>query len=814
MKHILIKKTFGFIILFALTSIHLFGQNNELVFEKIQGLSNPQTLNIMQDKQGFLWVCTWGGLNRYDGYGFKTYSSVSSDSTTISSNGVRQIIEDNKGRLWIACNTGLSIYNREKDQFVRIHYEPNNNYSLVGNDLQCMYLDSKGTLWIGTFYHGLNSLDVNNQIDYTKEKPRFKSYRHDDKDRNSINSNYIRSICEDRQSNIWINAGANIIDLYNKKLDNFNHITLNIPDIEKKTDFVSLQFQDSDSLYWFATRGDGIFSWDRNKNVFKQYVFHAGENSLSSDQVRHIRKDKNGIFWICTDGGGISIFNKNTGHFEFTKYDISNPNSLGSDAAYFTFQDNSNITWVATYNDGLNKYNEMKTKFRLYRPNSNDKNSLNHKSILALIEDKNGDLWIGTDGGGLNFLNMKTHKFKYYLNEPGNKNSLSSNAVLCLAEDFEGNIWVGTYAGGLNMLNRKTNKFTCYAYNPADIQSISHNDLWSITEDSNHNLWIGTIAGTLNLFDRKSNKFYRFRKDADDPNSFVEAYTSQIFEDSRHYLWIATSSGLDMIKLDDYNFNKQPLKLKFNHYVHDNKLNSISSNSIFAICDYHKGNMWFGTDEGIINKLDVANNKFTSYTDKNGLSDLGIRATTIDKYDNIWINTVNGFWKFDTKINVFRKFDESDGLQDVSFSRASFLNKNGKLYVGGINGFNSFYPNEIPFNNAPPRVCITDFKVFNKSVKAGEKIEGNVILNKSINDITELTISYKINFFSFEFSALEFTNPSKNLYSYKMEGFDNQWRNTDSKNRTATYTNLDPGVYNFHVKASNSDGVWNETGTQ
>jgi signal transduction histidine kinase len=223
--------------------------------------------------------------------------------------------------------------------------------------------------------------------------------------------------------------------------------------------------------------------------------------------------------------------------------------------------------------------------------------------------------------------------------------------------------------------------------------------------------------------------------------------------------------------------------------------------------------MWFGTDEGILNKFDIDKNEFTAYTDKKGLRDLGIRATTVDNDDNIWINTVKGFWKFNTKENVFRKFDESDGLQDASFSKASYLGRDGRLYVGGINGFNAFYPHEIPFNNKPPKVSITDLKAFNKSVKVGEEIEGSVILNRLITDIGELSISYKINFFSFEFSALDFTNPSKNQYSYKMEGFDSQWRYTDSKNRTATYTNLDPGSYIFRVKASNSDGVWNETGT-
>ena len=673
-------------------------------------------------------------------------------------------------------------------------------------------LDSKGVLWLGTYLEGVWTLPVNNINDFSNIKNRFKRYEHDNNHPNSVSSNLIFGIFEDKQSNIWINASNKIIDRYNPKTGSFEHYPINIPNIKKQTDRVTMRLEDADGLYWLGSYGAGLISWNRAHNIFKQFLNKPGKNSLSANIVTDIRQAKDGILWIGTDGGGISFYNKKNGLFDYCKFESTNPNSISDNAINATFEDRSGVTWIATRNMGLNKYETDKINFGLHTSNPFDKNSLNHKSVNSIIEDKNGKIWIGTDGGGLNYWDKTTQKFSHFVNDPYNQNSISGNSAVCLTEDFEGNIWIGTYSKGLDCYKRKEGKFIHYTYNPNDKYSLSHNNVWALLEDHKFNLWVATLEGTLNLFDRKTNRFYHYKNDPKDPNSFIEHYITNLFEDSRHCLWIATSRGLEMVKLDDYDFNKPFPKLKFNHYKHTKDSNSLISSNVYCIFEDHEGNMWFGTDGSGLNKLNIKTNKFTAYSVKDGLPDKSIKAILEDNDYNLWISTTNGMSKFNPKNKTFYNYDYTDGLQDYAFSNARCKSTDGRLLFGGPNGFNIFDPKSFRTNNNPPQVVITDFKVYNSSVAVGQEIDGNIILKKSIFDTDTIILPHKVNIFAIEFAALDFTNPEKNNYAYKIEGFDNQWQNTGAKNRTATYTNLDAGKYTFRVKASNNDGIWNEKG--
>ena len=811
MDFLLKKKDFGTIlnigVIFIVITNNILAQSSDVFFSKFskeQGLSNILINTISQDKQGFLWIGTWDGLNRFDGYQFKVYKPVESDPAALS-NGIQYAAEDENDRIWIVSPTGLNIFYKTISRFKNI-------YTITHDNFTCMLIDSKGTLWLGTYSEGVWTLPVNNIFDFSKIKTRFKRYEHDNNDPNSVSSNLVLGIFEDKQSNIWINASNKIFDLYDPKTGSFEHYSINIPDIEKQTT-VKMKLKDTDGLYWFCTYGAGLFSWDRAHNVFKQFLNEPKKNSLSANIVTDIRQTKDGILWISTDGGGISLYDKKTGLFESFKSDITNPNSLSSNAINATLEDRSGVTWVATRNMGLNKYEADKKNLGLHTSNPFDKNSLNNKAVTSIIEDKNGKIWIATDGGGLNYWDKTTGKFSYFVNDPYNQNSISGNAAVCLTEDFEGNIWIGTYAKGLNCYQRKEGKFIHYTFDPNDNCSISHNNVWALLEDHKHNLWVAALEGTLNLFNRKTNRFYHYKNDPNDPNSFIEKYTTNLFEDSRHYLWIATGSGLEMVKLDDYDFNKPFPKLKFNHYRHEKDSNSLNNSNVYCISEDHEGNMWFGTDGSGLNKLNIKTNKFTAFTMKDGLPDNSIKAILEDNDYNLWISTTNGLSKFNPKTRSFHNYDFTDGLQDYAFSNAHCKSKDDRLLFGGSNGFNIFDPRSFRTNNNPPQVVITDFKVYNSSVAVGQEIDGNIILKKSIFKTDTIILSHKVNIFAIEFAALDFTNPEKNKYAYKMEGFDSQWQNTNAKNRIATYTNLDPGTYTFRVRASNNDGIWNKRGT-
>jgi signal transduction histidine kinase/ligand-binding sensor domain-containing protein len=785
------------------------GQNQKISFERIQGLSNPMTTGILQDKEGFIWVSTWGGLNRYDGYDFKIYKTLDTDSTTLYSNAVIGMAEDKKGRIWIACNLGLNVYFKELDRFARIIVNKNDNTALTTRFLRCLFLDSKGILWLGTYFSGIYSLDINKISDFTNKELPFKHYTSDTTDKKTISGNYIRSFFEDKNSNIWISASTSSVDLFNRNKQCFTRYTMKFPDVDKMNNILNLLFEDSDSSFWFGTKGAGLFIWDRKNDGFYPLKSDAFNNSLSANIIRHIRKDNNGIYWISTDGGGITLFDKKKNLFTYIRYQTYDNNTLSSDAIYETLFEKSGTVWAATSNAGINKYDKSKSRFSFFKPDPFNRNSLNNKSVLSILEDNNGDLFIGTDGGGLNILNSKTNTFNYFTSDRKNKNAISSNAVICLAKDFQDNIWIGTYAGGLNCLNAKTRLIKCYINEPHNAYSISQNDIWSLFEDNKQNLWIGTLDGTLNLYDRLNDRFYRYKRDSTDITSFVEAYTTQIFEDSRHFLWIATSSGVDMLKLDECDFGKPHPKLKFIHFVHHKNKNSLSSNSIVSITEDSEGNMWFGSEEGIINKLDLKNNEFSYFTDKNELQNNSIRAITFDRSNNLWISSVNGLWKFIPAKKSFRKFDISDGLQDLSFSRAFYKSSNGTLYFGGVNGYNVFHPDSIKDNPYVPEVLLTDFLLFNKSAQVGEK---NSILKQSITFTKELEIPFDQSVITFKFAALSYISQEKNQYAYMLEGFEKNWNYIGHK-REATYTSLNPGIYTFRVKASNNDGIWNEKGT-
>jgi signal transduction histidine kinase/ligand-binding sensor domain-containing protein len=785
---------------------NITGQNSNLVFShfnKTQGISDIFINGIVQDRQRFLWIATWDGLNRYDGCSFKVYKTIEGDSTSISSNGVRSLTVDNKGRMWILCINGINVYDSKKDKFIRFYINNEKSATFIMNILP----DSKGTLWVGTQSEGLWKVPVNTLT----AKPHFKEYWHENDNPNSLSRNNVVSIFEDKQSNIWISNGTTLVGRYNPVNDNFEHFEINAPGLDNTTNYsITFQLEDNEGLLWLGSYGSGIISWDRKDNTFKQYKHQPDRNSLSSDIVRHIRQDKKGILWISTDGGGLSFYDKKSGLFEYSKNDPFNPNSLSGDGIVASLEDSSGVVWIGASRMGLNKYEANKTKFGLHVQNPFDKNSLSTGTVESFVEDKDGNIWIGTDGGGLNLFEQKTNTYKHFQNDPSNPNSLSSNAIVCMTADNEDNIWIGTYAGGLNCYDRKKNKFISYKHNTTDKNSISHNNIFVVLADSKNSIWAGTMEGTLNLFDRKTGRFYQYKKVPGDPDSFNENYMTCIFEDSRHYLWIGTGIGLDVVKLNDYDFTKPFPNLKFYHYTREENTNSIGASNFTAINEDHEGNMWFGTDGFGMAKMDMKTNKYIYYREKDGLTSDKIKVILEDNDNNLWIGTTNGISKFDPITKIFRNFNVYDGLQDFRFSRSHLKTKDGQLYFGGGKGYNAFYPRDIIYNKIPPNVVIADFKVFNKSVIAGERIDGNIILNQTINETKELVLSYKINFFAFEFAALDFTSPEKNKYAYKMEGFDKVWNYVGTEHK-ATYTNLDPGEYTFMVKAANNDGVWNET---
>jgi len=818
-------------LLYSNLFLNLYAQINDIRFERIsleQGLSQGTIWAIIQDSKGFMWFGTADGLNKYDGYSFTIYNHDPRDSTSISNNTIIAICEDKSGTLWIGtAGGGLNRFDRETEKFTHYRNDPSNPNSLSDDQVISIHEDKNGTLWIGTENRGLNRFD--------RETEKFTHYQHDPSNPKSLSSDHIFRIFEDKSSVLWIgtNEGLNKFDKECNIFIPFKHD----PNIQNSltNNWINAIYEDKSGALWIGT-SDGlnklilseIKEYDMARLKFVHYKHDPmNPNSLSDSRIRSIYEDKSGNLWIGTAGGGLNRLvpsstsrqtlneieesDRETGTFVHYKNDPKDPNSLSSDNVRSIFEDKSGVLWIGMNGEGLNKYFSSKKKFVHYKNDPYDPNSLSHNYVYSIYQDKDGIFWIGTMGGGLNKFNRERKTFTHYQNDLSNPNSLSNNSVLSICEsrhDGTTSLWIGT-SGGLDKLvlnpdsigkgfDKEKAQFVHYKHDPANPNSpnsLSDSTVTSIIEDKSGNLWIGTYSG-LDKFDKEKKQFVHYKHDPANLNSLSKGRVRAIFEDKSGMLWIGTDAG----GLNKFN----PSNEQFMHYIHDPaNPNSLSQNFVLSIYEdpsVSERILWIGTNGGGLNRLDKEKDEFKIFTKNDGLPNNVIYGILGDNHGNLWLSTNKGLSKFNPQTETFKNYDVTDGLQSNEFNKgAYYTSNNGEMFFGGINGFNSFYPDSIKDNPYIPPVVITKFKKF------------NTIIKFDISDTEEIELSYRDKYLSFEFVALDYTNPQQNQYRYTMKGFDEDWIDAGTR-RFATYTNLDPGKYIFKVKGSNSDGKWNEQG--
>jgi signal transduction histidine kinase/ligand-binding sensor domain-containing protein/DNA-binding response OmpR family regulator len=768
-----------------------------------QGLSTNTVFCITQDSRGFLWIGTYDGLNRYDGYNFKIYRNISSDSTSISENKIRAICEDDNGNLWIGTwGGGLNKFDRNTETFTRFMHNPEDKSSLSHNSVFSIAIDRNGELWIGTAGGGLNKLE--------KGSNKFIRYNYNPDDDNSIGSDMIFSICKDSMGELWIASHKGGLCKYDYTNDNFLRFNHDPSDPESlSSDALVTIYEDRQSTLWIGTSDAGLNQFNPENQTFKKYYNNSSDPlSLSDNAVYSIYDCKDGNLWIGTYSGGINLFNKDTGKFiRFINYS-GVPNSIGDNFVFSIFEDRSGILWLGTWNNGLFTYDSYREKFRNYSYNPNNPNGLNSNSISAIFEDSEGVVWIGTTSEGLNRFDKKENKFRHFLHDPKNPQSISSNIINSICEDKSGNIWIGTDGGGVNRLDKKSFKFTAFRNNPGEENCLSSDRITAILIDKYNKLWVGIAGGGINKYDIANNKFIKFEPDPHDPYSISEGLVYSIYEDRSGALWIGTMGG-GLNKFDRQTG-------RFLHYQHNaNDPASLSNNTVSCILEDSEGNIWVGTQGEGINKFDKSSGRFTHYKEVDGLPNNVIYGMIEDDSGNLWISTNKGLSRFNYRLNTFRNYDIEDGLQDNEFNQWSyFKSKHGTMFFGGNNGFNIFHPDSINESTYIVPVLITDFQLLHKPVSIGYDARlGKSILSKSIIETEMMELDHNENIISFELTAIDFHSSEKIHYAYYLEGYEKDWNYADAKKRFITYTNLNPGEYTLRVKASNKDGVWNEEGT-
>ncbi|HEY4789350.1 MAG TPA: two-component regulator propeller domain-containing protein [Bacteroidales bacterium] len=740
-------------------------QPNHINFENFtieNGLSNNLIHFIFQDKKGWMWFGTYQGLNRFDGYKFTTFDHNPSDSASLETTLIRNLFEDNEGRLWVGTEKkGIYIFNRDKENFER--YSGNKgDFNLRDQTVNMIRQDRNGYLWLGTD-NGLCQLDRSGKI--------IRLFQHSD-DTSSVISNKVKVIFIDRADKLWIGTTTGV-DLLDLKTNKINHLSRLTPDL---SDEICAIFCNTDSKIWLGTYKNGITIID--PLTFKSEHLIIDPSNERSNTVRAIVKDQNGYYWIGTRGG-LYLYSKENHSFSYFNHDERERNSLVHNSVLNIYQDAKGDFWIGT-RGGISYIVKERQFFKCFHALPNDNHYLNNSEIYTFWMDPSGKLWIGTETGGVNIYDPEKGTFSYI--KRGSQNGISNNCVKALMGDRKGNVWVGTFMGGIDIIDYKTRHALHFKNQPNDKSSLSDNRVWSIYMDSRDHIWIGTEVG-LDRFEPSTRSFVHYK------NIVWNQPVIWIKEDSGHDLWVGTNDELAI-----YN----PTSEEISHFRVNTRMMHEDLSGRFWVTTLDKGLALFDKHKGIVKTFDKTK----------GIADNQTYCILEDKEGYFWISTINGLSRFDPKKETFRNFDRSNGLQNNQFRYgACFKTPNDELIFGGITGFNIFNPAEIKTNEYEPPVVFTDFRIFNKHVPISTG--KNSILPQSISETHKIVLPYNKNVITIEFAALNYAQSIKNKYEYKLNGFESDW-NEAGYQRSATYTNLDPGEYTFFVRASNNDNVWNK----
>lgn len=749
---------FFIVILIYSPAIRAFDQVNNLNFDfysQENGLSNNQIHCIHQDKKGWMWFGTSQGICRFDGYKFTVFKNDPEDSTSLKGNLVRAILEDSKGQLWVGTEDGgLNRFNREKEKFSHLFYYDKGGI-LKDASVTSIHEDSAGVLWVGT---ETQLFRIENETSITEIKP----------SNLAVLPQYYRVLRADKNGQLWVgtNNGLFVYDLKNNRARKVD-LPLSVPSNEEIWEIV----HENDGTVWVGTYSNGIFIVNATTLQATQMI--VDPNNDRSNTVRAIAKDRNGKVWIGTRGG-LYVYTKGKGVTGFYYRDEREPKSLVNNSIMCITHDTKGDVWIGTRN-GINFLIEERQNIQGYKSMPDDDRYLNSSEIYAFWIDRKGDIWVGTESGGINILNRKTGRFRYMVPEKGNPNSLSRNCIKALMEDKRGNLWIGTFLGGIDVMDLQTGKFRHYRHDPNDSSSLSDNRVWAIIQDSNNAIWVGTSGG-LDQYDPVTDSFIHYP-------SIVDGQVNWLKEDSDHCLWIG---GQDLLVYNLSNRSVTRIPESTRYMLQD-------SENRFWIATNNRGIALYSKEKGIIKH----------YTEKNGLSNNQTLAILEDNEHFLWISTTNGLSKFDPQSERFHNFSLKNGFQNNQFTYgAAYKTAQGELIFGGISGFNIFDPAKIKSSDYFPPIVLTDLKIFNKSVRIGD--HKNDVLTKSISETGEITLKYDQNSITLDFASFDYANSLGIQYSYFLENFDRDW-SEPQVNRSATYTNLDPGEYTFLVKTVSID---------
>lgn len=739
---------------------------NRLTIE--DGLAQNTVWDVVQDRRGYIWLTTEEGLHRFDGYDFRVFRADPDDPHSISESYTTRLLLGRNGDLWVGTHGGgLNRLTPGTGRFERV---AGGDEGLSSANIWALEQDDNGFIWVGTD-KGLDRLDPGTgRVDhYTTENTKL---RH----------NRIWSVFADSKGTVWIGTHRGL-NYFDPETESFEPYTTENEDAQPYTEEVSVNvfWEDADGTLWVGTEG-ALLKLDNERTVVAVYEGPRADNGvLEHGSVWAIRRDRRGALWVGTYGGGLLRLDSESGQFIAHRHSAADPTSLGSDHLHNIFEDRTGVLWIGTLSGGASLFDPTTRVFNNYKHRPGDPNSLLSNVVWETHLASDGVLWVTTDGG-LSGIDRATGEYRNFRPEFSEDADFLGTYAMSVHEDPSGRLWVGTdYA--LHRLDRETGEFEKTRFEVEENRDLELylNTIQAIEDAPGDELWLGTGAGIIR-FDPDSGDYRRYHRNGEDsdlPGDIV--MTLKRTADGT--LWVGTDNGLGRYEPEA------------DRFVTVAKADALSHTFVQTVAKGPDGDLWLGTAAGL-NRMDRESGRVTHFGREDGLPNTTIYGILPDEEGHLWMSTNKGLSRLDVETLEFKNYDVDDGLQSNEFNGGSYHRApDGELFFGGINGLTAFHPSQVYDNPIPPEVAITRFEVLSEAVDLAA-LNGQPLVLEHWQDIL-----------SFEFAAFDFSAPAKNRFRYRLEGFDEEWRDSGTR-RHVTYTNLDPGDYRFVVKGANNDGVW------
>jgi signal transduction histidine kinase/ligand-binding sensor domain-containing protein/DNA-binding response OmpR family regulator len=777
-------KTIYSLVFLLMSVINASGQSlpNFEQYTDDDGLSNGFVTCLYQDKQGFMWFGTANGVNRFEGYQFKSWTTIEGQSNSLSNPTVWAIHGTTDGIIWIGTDKGLNRFDPRSETFTQYFHDPKDKQTLSHDHVYNMCSDQSGNLWIST-ENGLNLLK--------KGSTQFIRYfvASDPKGKKGLGG-----LTLDETGTLWFGIKDTLIHFYPKSGNIYRYTLPSVDDLENEfANHVRTVFLDKTGKLWVGTDKHGFYLFDRKNKQFKAHFQHNpnDKNSLSDDRLCFFLAAEDGRIWVGTYGGGLNIFDPKNLKIQRVEIDPFNPVHHNFDVVRRMLKDQAGNMWLGTSYGGTKVALKHRKPFTNYQPIPGKPGSIGDGQLGQLSESADGSIWTPVDGWGLAALQPQTDQFIPYTPEQKAKPALDTKNTVSVLEDSGGQVWALTFTEFWT--RNKTSK----QWRNLKPSGIPVNWLSNQLKDSKGRHWIGSQGGFFQ-YDPTQNAMIRIPL-INKKNSLTQGdnqYIENIYEDPSGAIWIGTHAGLNYSRDGVQPFAFYPFQSPI--------LNILMSKT---------GTLWLGTIDGLA-YFNPQSKAVAFHPKANTLQ--GKLAHTIleDEKGRLWIGSRIGLICLDPKTGHTRIYNQKDGVASKQFFNSALKARNGEMYFGGIKGLLRFDPNKIRNNDFIPGIVLTNLQVLNRDMpiggSIGDTLDWKSPLQKNIAYTDTLKLLHRQNDFALEFAALDYTAAGNNRYKYQLLGYDQHWIETDANRRFAHYTNLNPGWYQFKVMGSNNDGVWNQ----